>query len=335
MSHIMANTPAPPLNDAHMGGFSLFGPFPCLAHSPLRIPFTKPPLSVSEQLQRLISRGLIINDREEAAHYLNHIGYYRLSGYTRPFQKDAGGVGSDDFIPGTTFDSVLDRYIFDRKLRLLVMDAVERIEVSIRSALSNEIATRYGSHWYQDARRFGPELSHYTFMEEIKTQIGHDSSNRVRRDIYIQHYYSSYSSPDMPPCWMVFESVSFGTISKIYGHLAPQDFNYICKSLELNHHVLSSWLHSISYTRNICAHHSRLWNRICGIKPLAAKAYKLDLTPNDRVYAQLVIMQVLLRKIAPDNHWAKRLHDLFGEHPKVPLVSMGFPSGWDTRAMWA
>ena len=301
----------------------------------MRIPFAKPPLSVSQQLQHLIARGLIIDDPEKATHYLNHIGYYRLSGYTRPFQKDAGGVGSDAFRSGTTFEAVLDRYIFDRKLRLLVMDAVERIEISIRSALSNEIATRYDPHWYQDAKRFGPNLSHYTFIDEIKMQIGHDNNNRARRDIYIQHYYENYSSPDMPPCWMVFESVSFGTISKIYENLAPPDFNYICKPLGLNHTVLSSWLHSISYIRNICAHHSRLWNRICGVKPLVAKDYKLDLSPNDRLYAQLVIMQVLLRKIAPDNHWAQRLRELFEEHPKVPLISMGFPSEWNTRAVWA
>jgi abortive infection bacteriophage resistance protein len=95
-------------------------------------------------LKRLVSRGLVVNDPDTATRYLTHIGYYRLSGYTRPFQKDTSGQGTSDFKPGSTFEDVLDRYVFDRKLRLLVMDAVERIEVSTRAALSNVIATLHG-----------------------------------------------------------------------------------------------------------------------------------------------------------------------------------------------
>ena len=113
-----------------------------------RIPFNKPPLSLPDQLTLLVARGLTVNDAADATHYLTHIGYYRFSGYALPFQ--VGGTGSDqhNFKPGVTFDNILDRYIFDRKLRLLVMDAVERIEISIRAALSNTIAARHGAHWY-------------------------------------------------------------------------------------------------------------------------------------------------------------------------------------------
>jgi abortive infection bacteriophage resistance protein len=300
----------------------------------LPIPFNKPPLSVEDQLGRLISRGLAISDRAAATHYLHHIGYYRLSGYTRPFLKDPTGLGTPTFKPGSTFEDVLDRYIFDRKLRLLVMDAIERIEVSIRSAFSNAIATRHGSHWYLDKKIFDASLSHISYIDEIKHQIGHDNQNKDRRDIYIQHYYDKYSSPDMPPCWMVFESVSFGIISKTYKHLIHPEFDFICKPLGLNHGVLTSWLHSLSYVRNICAHHARLWNRECRIKPLTAKAYKANLTPNNRVYAQLVVMQILLKNIAPDNNWSLRLEDLLTEHPNVPLLSMGFPVGWSSRPIW-
>jgi abortive infection bacteriophage resistance protein len=299
----------------------------------LRTPFVKPPLSVPDQLQRLASRGLIISDPSTAAHYLTHIGYYRLSGYTRAFQKDVSGLGLPEFRPGTTFEDVLDRYVFDRKLRLLVMDAVERIEVSIRAALSNAIATHHGAHWYMEAKLFGTGLAHTSLIADIKSEIGHDKGSN-RRDIYIQHYYDRYSDPELPPCWMVFESLSFGTISMIYQHLAHPEFDNICKPLGLNHAILGSWLHSISYIRNLCAHHSRLWNRLCRIKPVAAKAYKPDLTPNDRLYAQLVVMQILLRKIAPDNRWAERLMTLLDEHPKVPILSMGIPGDWRSRAIW-
>jgi abortive infection bacteriophage resistance protein len=274
-----------------------------------------------------------VADPASAAHHLEHIGYYRLSGYALPFQKGGSGPDRHSFKPGATFESILERYVFDRKLRLVVMDAIERIEIAIRAALTNSIATRHGPHWYQDISLFSHNFNHAKFLDDIKGQIGHEH-HRNRRDVYIEHYYNNYNAPDMPPCWMIFESVSFGMISYAYKHLAPAEFKPICGAFGLPHGVLISWLHSISYVRNICAHHARLWNRECRIKPLAAKAYKADLTPNERVYAQFVVMQILLRKIAPGNHWARRLINLLNEYPTIPLRSMGFPTDWTSRPIW-
>ena len=101
------------------------------------------------------------------------------------------------------------------------MDAVERIEISVRAALSNVIAPRHGAHWYMSKAPFGRSFDHARFIDDIKQQIGHAPADHKRRDIYIEHYYRTYSTPDMPPSWMVFESVSFGTISVAYANLAP------------------------------------------------------------------------------------------------------------------
>jgi abortive infection bacteriophage resistance protein len=299
-----------------------------------RIPFNKPPLSLADQLSLLISRGLTMSDPSDATHYLTHIGYYRLSGYALPFQIGGSGADRHNFKPGVTFDDILDRYVFDRKLRLLVMDAIERIEISVRAALSNILAPRHGAHWYMSPRLFSRTFDHARFLDDIKQQIGHAPANKTRRDIYIEHYYQTYSTPDMPPSWMIFESLNFGTVSIAYQHLVPPEFAAVCGSYGLPHPVLISWLHSLNYIRNICAHHARLWNRECRIKPMIAHAFKPELTPNERVYAQLVIMQIMLAKIAPGNHWAQKLRDLLAEHPAIPIVSMGFPTGWHTRRIW-
>lgn len=326
---MLGNAPAPPLLRKRIwAGFSCLGaPLP-------RIPFNKPPLSLADQLGLMVSRGLTVGDTTAAMHYLTHIGYYRLSGYALPFQIGGSGPDRHNFKPGTAFGYILDRYVFDRKLRLLVMDAVERIEISVRAALSNEIANRHGAHWYQQARLFDPAFNHGRFIADVQEQIGHTSGNTRRRDIYIEHYYEKYSAPDMPPCWMVFELVSFGTVSLLYKNLAHPEFLAVCRSFALPHPVLSSWLHSLNYIRNICAHHGRLWNRECRIKPMIARSFAADLTPNERVYAQLVVMQILLSRIAPGNHWALKLRDLLAEHPAIPTISMGFPATWQTRVVW-
>jgi abortive infection bacteriophage resistance protein len=282
----------------------------------------------------LVARGLTVNDTADATHYLAHIGYYRISGYALPFQVGGNGPDRHDFKPGVTFADILDRYVFDRKLRLLVMDAIERIEISVRTALSNAIAARHGAHWYLKPQLFSPTFDHSRFIDDIKQQIGHAPADNKRRDIYIEHYYQNYTTPAMPPCWMIFESLNFGTISFAYKNLVHPEFASVCDRYGLPHPVLISWLHSLNYVRNICAHHARLWNRECRIKPLIARAFKADLTPNERVYAQLVVIRILLAKIAPGNHWAQKLLDLLAEHPAIPIVSMGFSAGWASRKIW-
>src|SRR5699024_4542222 len=85
-------------------------------------------------VRRLASRGLEITSPDRAARYLRHIGYYRFSPpYAIPFQQ---GGPDHEFRSGTSFDDVLDLYVFDRKLRILVLDALERVEVAVRAAIT-------------------------------------------------------------------------------------------------------------------------------------------------------------------------------------------------------
>lgn len=111
--------------------------------------FDKPPLGLDDLVERLAERGLDVLDRDRARRYLRHIGYYRLSPYTIPFQQGGPGHLLRD---GTPFDDLLDLYTFDRTLRLLVMDALERVEVAVRAAMTDHMSTAYDDpHWYLDA----------------------------------------------------------------------------------------------------------------------------------------------------------------------------------------
>lgn len=312
-----------------------------------RIPFTKAALGLADQVAVLEARGLTIADRAAATEHLEHIGYYRFTGYTRPFRIGGNGADSENFRPGTTFDLVHGRYIFDRKLRLLVMDAVEKIEIAIRAAISNSVATRHGPHWFMEKKFFAkptwfnPKTPfvvsdwHDVLIGGIKREIGHDPAQSARRDVFIKHFYDTYSQPELPPCWMVFEAISLGPISQMFRNLAHPEYNDVCKKFGLSHQVLSSWIHCVSYTRNICAHHSRLWNRTCTIKPTVARQYAHEFPGNDKIYAQLLVLQILLKRVWSTNHWAEGLRDLINAHPQIPLASMGFPNNWQQRRPWA
>lgn len=150
--------------------------------------FSKPALTVEQQVDLLISRGLRIDDRELASHYLRFIGYYRLSAYYIPFLEPEANTDNHHFKRSTSFDKILDLYIFDRKLRLLVMDAVERIEVATRATISNTASVKYGSHWFLEQKYFDSEFNHNMFLEQIESILAKDQP-----ETFIQHYKNNYN----------------------------------------------------------------------------------------------------------------------------------------------
>ncbi len=113
--------------------------------------FDKPHRTLQQQLSLLQHRGLIVQNLEVAERYLGHLNYYRLSAYWIPFLENRQ---TNRFKKGTKFEDVLNLYIFDRELRLLVLDAIERIEVSIRSKWAYYLSQQHGAHAHLNGALF-------------------------------------------------------------------------------------------------------------------------------------------------------------------------------------
>lgn len=289
--------------------------------------YTKPSLSVEKQIEHLKIKGLVFEDETRAERYLNTISYYRLSGYFLPFKKN------DSFLPGTTFDQILQLYIFDRKLRLLTLDALERIETAFKAYLINEMSLVAGAHWYLNPQNFSSKFNHNGLIKILKKETGHNSPQKQSRAC--RHYYSKYDTPEFPPIWVVAEVLSLGTFSMFFQRLAdPNIKKKIAKPFSLNPKVLSSWVHSITSTRNICAHHSRLWNKTFAITPIKANKYKQQLTENSKYFAQAIVIQDLLLSISNNPSWSQRLYDLLQECPLDIHTNMGFQRDWEKDPLW-
>jgi abortive infection bacteriophage resistance protein len=299
-----------------------------------KIPFRKPALTISKQIGLLKDRGMLIPDVARAEHYLRFIGYYRLSGYLFSFQNRDGSHSHDCFKPGANFEVVLDRYVFDRRLRVFIMDAAERIEVAARTAISNSMSERFGAHWYLDSGRFETRFNHPDLLRRIKQEACIEPLNIKKQPEFIRHYLASYDRPLEPPSWMVFELLSFGAVSKMFAHLVDAEKKHIAEHFNLPRDRLQSWLHAASHLRNLCAHHSRVWNREFGIVPTVAKTEKHHVLQPKRLYNHLVAFQTLLKQVSGDTHWAERLPALLAEHPEIPVAAMGFPPNWKQLAFW-
>jgi abortive infection bacteriophage resistance protein len=312
-------------------------------------PYDKPPLSLDELVDRLAVRGLGIPDPDRARRYLRSIGYYRLSPYTIPFQH---GGPDHLFRDGTAFDDVLDLYVFDRALRLLVMDALERVEVAVRAALTDHMSTTYGdSHWYMNVRYFGDRGKHDGFLklvratcdERLRGTPGTGEDSLVHRSA-LEHYLTTYGSPELPPSWLMVETLTIGQLAGAYRNLGKRsDRTAIAKSLGLTAPVLASWMQTYVRVRNVCAHHGRLWNVGLGVYPAIPttlaipwlqSAESLPERSRKRLYPVLVSLQSVLDSVSPRSGWARRLHDLLSTRPPMNLRGMGVPDGWTDDGFW-
>jgi abortive infection bacteriophage resistance protein len=209
--------------------------------------FIKPAQSLPDQLVGMRVRGLAVPDPAEALHYLSHIGYYRLSAYALPFQ-DRTQAGKP-FKPGTTLSQILNLYRFDRELRVLVIDAIERVEVSARAQIVNTMCVSHGPHWFMDPIHFQAGFNHPWFIEKIEADFGikiDSSGNKVpptrpHSEAFISHYYQKYGDPHLPPFWMVAETLTLGSLSKLYEVIRDNaQRNAIARPYGLNEAVLIS-----------------------------------------------------------------------------------------------
>lgn len=315
-----------------------------------KVPYTKRPLSIKTQVAKLEKRGLIIDDENLAGDYLSNISYYRLRAYTYPFQNNTDSEADHSFLrTDIHFKDIIDLYCFDRRLRSLIFNAIEKIEVALRTKIVQTYSEdTKNSHWYEDESLFkdnkrivnGEEIFAYdTLLDDITHEI--DRSN----EDFIKHYKSKYSNPNTPPAWMTLEVISFGTLSRLYELLNKDDNKKtVAKLLGLNKvDILENWMHALSNLRNCCAHHSRVWNRrfiVNILLPTNADRLFLDRdtiarTKRNKLFAYLCCIKYILDIISPNNDFHKNLKGIIAEGGKLlSLKDMGFPENWNYLGVW-
>lgn len=287
--------------------------------------YSKPPLCVTDMLNRLSNRGLVIDDQMQAENVLNTIGYFRLLIYMRRFQDRTG-----QFHQSAKFSDIVELYEFDRKLRLLTIDAIERLEVGLRAALSNIMSISHGPHWHQDQSHFEDLVKHHGVLAKII----HATSNK--KSIALKHYRETYREPPTPPIWLTCEKLSFGTLSCMFSDLKIDKRKAVSKPWGFSEVLLVSWFRSLTDLRNECAHHGRLWNTyFMSNSPAAPNTYREDFGPDASFYNRACVIYLLLKSLGKDRWWKESLLDIFASNPIVlPTPHLGFPHSWETRKLW-
>ena len=291
----------------------------------------KPAKTYAEQIAILKSRGLIVTDEPRALHCLEHHNYYRLSAYRFPLTVQGN---PDQFLPGITFDDLWNLYHFDRTLRLLVSEAVKRVEISVRSRWSYVLAHIHGAQAYEHAPVFYHPQRHTDALARLDVELA-----RSHED-FIPHYKNKYHMA-RPPIWAASEVMSFGLLSRFYENIKRNsERKQISTTYGLSPETLESMLQHCAYIRNLCAHHSRLWNRRFTITLHLPRSSPAAVIPNlhpaqDRlIYNTLVLLIHMVGVIEPDAVWPVRLTRHLFTLPPALLPHMGFPADWQQRPLW-
>jgi abortive infection bacteriophage resistance protein len=305
--------------------------------------YQKPFLSYEAQVALLKDRGLSFENEEQALKILERISYYRLSSYWHPLLADKK---NKKFKENASFGSAFEIYKFDRKLRRIVMAEIEKIEIALRSKIVHILSLSNGSFWLKKHGLF-LKLDKYEYlMSDLKKIERYEYLvSNIKREIersdesLILSFKEKYSN-DIPPAFMIFELITFGTLSRLYERLkSSREKQEIADFFGLTHTAFESWLHSLVYVRNICAHHARLWNREMRVSPKNLKTPKKQWlnnkqVPNNRIYFILSMIVYLLNIVNPEHSFKQKLNDLFSKYPNISKFAMGFSDNWQEEPLW-
>ena len=315
----------------------------------------KPWKSFKDQLALLQKRGLVVDDEKAALDYLDRIGYYRLSGYWYSFRKleinqetknKLSYIRKDEFMENSRFEDAVKIYVFDKKLRLLALDALERIELAVRVDIAHCLGEQ-DIHAYENTALFNGHFSKQAIQKgrdkgktkhQVWLQRHSHMLDRARREPFVAHYTQKYGKL---PIWVAIEVWDFGLMSKLYDGMKPADQITIANKYgAANGRAFAGWLRSFNFIRNVSAHHSRLWN--VNVLERAAllndDSYWQQLN-NARPFYYFCLLKKTMDIICPNSSWGKRFEVLLGEFPdvgsqSVSLADFGVMEGWQEWNLW-
>jgi len=323
------------------------------------VKYEKQPLTLAQQADQLIARGLIA-DRQLLISRLRAVNYYRLTGYLYPFRiRDAAGNLTEQYAPGTDLDTIWRRYNFDRRLRILLLDAIERIEVAVRTKFVYHFVHAHGPFGYLDSRNL-PKFKRHTWWtrllsnawsilkrKRIQPADHKQWLGKVRREKerasekFAKEFDKKYGDcHDYLPLWMACELMTCETTLQFIKGVDDAVVKKVANEFGFPDAQLMSWTKAIFTLRNACAHHARIWNRSFSLKPAMPGKnknpdwYTAPVFAQDRIGFLMTVCHCWLSKVSPTTQWTTRVFALLDEYPEIPLADMGLPPDWRNHPLW-
>lgn len=150
---------------------------------------------------------MLIADEAKAENNLANIGYFRLSAYFYPLLQEP--KDAHQYKPNASFEKVMYLYRFDRKLRRILFNEIEKIEVAIRSCMTNHASLKLGDiFWLTNGKCFNDQNKFNATLSVIDKEL------QSSKEDFITHFKQTYLEP-YPPSWMIAEIIPLGCLTHI------------------------------------------------------------------------------------------------------------------------
>lgn len=308
--------------------------------------YNKPAFTSGQLLAKLQGQGFVVDadDAALAPRYFDYIGAHRIKGYwyssvdpvSKRFRADRGN-----------FKYLVQQISFDEDLRALLWGLLEKVELAVRSAMANHLSIQASPHWFLDRTLFKHSTgwSFGQIVRKIEDEVGRSQERRA-----VKHYNDTYNEPYLPPSWVMSECVTLGFWSRTFQSLAdPQHKRAIAARFGVNQpEVFESWLHCVTYLRNLVAHHGQILGVQLRIAPQnykgnakqkagtkSAPAVSLHLGSDTKcLHAAAKMMHFLVARTHLPTHFKADLEALFARYPTNFAASVGFAPDWATQPGW-
>ncbi|MCQ2794167.1 MAG: Abi family protein [Bacilli bacterium] len=292
----------------------------------------KDALTFEQQLDRLeCFHKLTIPNRKNALKILQKVNYYRLTAYgaglTKPDNKE-------EYRQGVSIKTLYDLYIFDSKLRNILIKEIETLEVYLRTHISYILGITYGPIGYLNPKNFNPiklDKLNETVHEHIMKNLNHEIS-RQKDQPFVKHHIGKYNGKF--PIWVASELFSLGTLSSLYRIMKRKDKKCVSSLFGISPDRLYSWMLTLLEIRNKCAHYCRLYNMPMKTTPLLFDEDKKYFDPNfgPRLFLSILVLKRMMEKSFKFdwNSFYFQIKSIFRKHSNVLNLSyIGFPKDWD------
>ena len=204
-----------------------------------------------ELIQYLISKNVIINNKNEALKNLEKYSYYSIiNGYKFIFKdKD------NNYKANTSFDEIFALYEFDKNIKAIFLKYILEIEIIVKSLMANTISEKYGIKNYLNFNNFD-EKANSDLINNLIENINKEIEDNYNKHSAITHYVDTYNF--VPP-FVLTKVITLGSVSRYYGLLKQADRQSISKYFKISDKLLKQILANLTMVRNICAHSDRLF----------------------------------------------------------------------------
>lgn len=311
MKSIVLNTPL--INAYHVESFFIIAIFMS------ELKEHQPSITIEEQIVNLKNHGLIIEDEEYAKKVLSDITYFRLiKGFSVGLK-----IKNGNYYENVSFETLVELYKFNTEFRNLLFKKIELIEITFRSRVANYYCNHYGAFGYLDPNNYLDNLKFEEFKENVDKTVGKND-----RTPFVINFKENYEGNKIP-FYALVEISSFGMISKFYKNMPPNDKKRIASLYHISYPYFQSWIETISYVRNICAHCGRLYNFKLIIKPKFYPKDNILDVDNERIFGTLICIKRILKD---DSNWIDFVNEialLFKKYKNVKISTMGFVDNWE------